>query len=187
MKKPHLQLFFTMLSLSAFTFGGGYVIVPLIRRRVVEKHGWISEEEMLELVAIGQSAPGAIAINTASLVGYRVAGFSGALCGLLGTVIPPLVILSLVSLGYELIRDNTYVAAAMRGMQAGIAAVIADVVVGMAAPYFKREKAFSLLIMAAAFAATWFFGVNVAIIIIASGLLGAVKTLLDSRKRGGEL
>lgn len=184
-KKPYLQLFFTMLSLSAFTFGGGYVIVPLMKKRVVEKHGWISEDEMLELVAIGQSSPGAIAINSATLVGYRTAGFPGALCCLFGTIIPPLVILSIVSVFYGFIRDNRYVSAAMKGMQAGIAAVIADVVFGMARPFFEKNRLPSLAVAAGAFAAAWFFNVNVAIIIVVCGTLGAALTIISSRRKGG--
>jgi len=173
-KSVHMKLFLTMFSLSAVTFGGGYVIVPLIKKQVVEKHQWMSEDEVLEYVAIGQSSPGAIAVNTAVLVGYRMAGFSGAICGLMGTIIPPLITLSIACVFYQLLRDNQYVNAAMKGMQAGIAAVIADVVFGMARPFLKKDKLPSLVIMALAFAAVWVFNVNVAVIIVLCGALGAL-------------
>ncbi|NMA33160.1 MAG: chromate transporter, partial [Clostridiaceae bacterium] len=85
------NLFLSTLKLSAFTFGGGYVIVPLMQKRFVKDLKWIDEDEMLDLVAIGQSAPGPIAINTSILVGYRMAGVPGAFLTVLGTVLPPLI------------------------------------------------------------------------------------------------
>jgi chromate transporter len=179
------KLFKTTFILSAFTFGGGYVIVPLMKKTFTDGLGWLSEEEMLELVSIGQSSPGAIAINSAVLVGYRMAGFSGALCGLAGTTLPPLIILSIVSAIYSYVRDNAYVNALMKGMQAGIAAVIADVVSGMAAGIIRTGSVFHMLIMACAFVATWFFNVNVAVIILISAALGAAYALYPRRK-GGE-
>lgn len=188
MKKAniYLKLFVSTFTLSAFTFGGGYVIVPLMKEKFADKLGWISEDEMLELVAIGQSSPGAIAINAAVLVGWRVAGLPGALLAMLGTALPPLIILSLVCVFYSLIRDNRFVSAAMKGMQSGIAAVVANVVFNMAAPYFKKDALPLLAIMFAAFAATWFFNVNVAIIIVVCGILGAVLSIVSARKKGGE-
>ncbi len=185
-KKPYWKLFLSTLTLSAFTFGGGYVIVPLMRKKFTQQLGWISEEEMLELVAIGQSSPGAVAINSATLVGYRIAGFPGALCALAGTVLPPLVILSLVSVFYEFVRDNTYVAAALRGMQAGVAAVIADVVFTMARPYCKKKEWPSFCIMIVAFLLAWLLDVNVAFIILGSGALGAVWSLIAKRRKGAD-
>ena len=99
-KDPKLfwTLFWSTFQLSAFTFGGGYVIVPLMRKRFVEGLGWIDENEMIDLIAIAQSSPGPIAVNASIIIGYRIAGISGALCTILGTVLPPLIILSLISL-----------------------------------------------------------------------------------------
>ena len=97
--------------LSAFTFGGGYVIVPLMRKKFVEEYRWIEEKEMLDLVAIGQSAPGPIAVNTSILVGYRLAGVPGAFFTILGTVLPPLIIISVISLFYTAFRESPAVAA----------------------------------------------------------------------------
>ncbi len=170
--------------LSAFTFGGGYVIVPLMKKRFCEELGWLPEEEILDLVAIGQSSPGAIAINTAVLVGHRFKGILGALVGALGTVIPPLVILSMVFYIYDAVNENTYVASFMRGMQSGIAAVIIDAVWNMAKGFFSPIKIPSVLIMAVAFCLTWFFGVNVAYIAITAGVLGAIHSVV-SKKNGG--
>ena len=103
------KLFFSTLKLSACTFGGGFVIIPLMRQRFVEQLGWIEEQEMLDLIAIAQSSPGAIAVNASILVGYHVAGVPGALLTVLGTVLPPLIILSVISLFYQAFRDNAIV------------------------------------------------------------------------------
>ena len=114
-RKDYLTLFTSTFTLSAFTFGGGFVIIPLMRKKFVEQLHWIDEEEMMDLTAIAQSSPGAIAVNASILVGYRVAGVPGALVTVLGTVLPPLIILSIISFFYTAFRDNRIVALVMRG------------------------------------------------------------------------
>ena len=123
LKKRLVTLFFSMLSISTFTFGGGFVIVTLMKRRFVDDLEWLDENEMLDMTAIAQSCPGAIAVNGAILVGQRVAGAAGIIVATVATIIPPMVILSLVSYFYALFADNPYVAAVLAGMQAGVAAV----------------------------------------------------------------
>ncbi len=185
-KKPFSlwALFSSTFVLSAFTFGGGYVIVPLMKKKFADEYGWLSEEETLELVALGQSSPGAIAINSAVLLGWRCGSLPGALVGALGTAIPPLIILTIMFHIYDFVRDNVYAAALLRGMQSGIAAVIIDAVWGMARGYFKKPvKIPSLVIMACAFCATWFFGVNVALIILAAGFVGAVWAAVEKKRK----
>lgn len=176
MQKTSLKTYWTLFSstffLSAFTLGGGYVIVPLMQKRFVEELGWIDENEMLNMVALGQSCPGPIAVNTSILVGHRVAGFVGSLVSTLGTVLPPLITLSIISLFYNQFRDNKVVAALLMGMQAGVAAVILDVVIGMAQRITKRKELVPILVMVGAFVATYFFKVNVMLIILVCGLLG---------------
>ena len=182
--KLYWKLFTATFLLSAFTFGGGYVIVPLMKGRFVDDLHWLEEQEMLDLTAIAQSAPGPIAVNASILVGWRVAGPLGSAVAILGTVLPPLVILSVLSLFYAAFRANRVVAAVLKGMQAGVAAVIASVVCDMAGNIFKEKKLLPDLIMAAAFLATWFFGVNVAWIILVCALAGILYTLW--RKKRGE-
>ncbi len=178
-------LFSSTFLLSAFTFGGGYVIVPLMKKKFADELGWLSEDETLELVAIGQSSPGAIAINAAVLLGWRCGGFPGALVGALGTAIPPLIILSVMYVIYDFVRANVYAAALLRGMQSGIAAVIIDAVWSMAKGYFKSPiKIPSIVVMACAFCATWFFNINVAYIIIVAGAAGAIAAMLTKKKEG---
>ena len=130
--KPSLRkLFLTNLYLSAFTFGGGYVIITLMKKEFVDRFHWIDEQEMLDLVAIAQSCPGPIAVNGAIVVGFQMAGIQGLLISVLATVLPPFVILSLISLCYTAFRSNDYVGWMLNGMQSGVAAVIAQVVVEM--------------------------------------------------------
>ena len=114
------KLFLSTLYLSAFTFGGGYVIVTLMKQKFVDELHWIEEDEMLDLVAIAQSAPGAIAVNGAIVVGYKLAGVLGALTAILATIIPPFVIISVISYFYEIFRDNFIVSRLLSGMQAGV-------------------------------------------------------------------
>jgi len=180
-------LFLSALQLSTFTFGGGFVIIPLMRKKFVEKLHWIDEQEMMDYTAIAQSSPGAIAVNAAILVGYRVAGIAGALIAVLGTVLPPLVILSVISFFYAAFRANQIVSMAMAGMAAGVAAVICDVVFTMGAGVLRQRRVLPVLVMAGAFAATCFFGVNVVVIILVCGVIGALDTIrLERRERRKE-
>ena len=180
----YLTLFLSTLKLSACTFGGGFVILPLMRKRFVEELGWISEQEMLDLIAIAQSSPGPIAVNASILVGYRVAGISGALITVMGTVLPPLVIISVISFFYSAFRDSQAVNLIMKGMMAGVAAVICDVVVNMVKGVIKNRKLLPVIIMIASFAASYVFKVNIVIIIIVCGIAGAADVLIKAKKEG---
>ena len=177
------RLFFSTLYLSAFTFGGGYVIVTLLKKKFVDECHWIEEDEMLDLVAIAQSAPGAIAVNGAIVVGYKLAGMLGAAVAIVATIIPPFVIISVISVFYEAFRDNFLVSQMLTGMQAGVGAVIASVVWQMGSDVVRSQSAASVLIMAAAFAATCFFGVNVVLVILAAAAVGVARTLLAQRQK----
>lgn len=181
-KKIYRKLFTSTLYLSAFTFGGGFVIIPLMKKKFVDNLQWIEENEMLNLAAIAQSSPGAVAVNAAILLGYRVAGILGALIAILGTVLPPLITLSVISLVYTAFRDNIVVKAVLKGMQAGVAAVIADVVISLGANVLKNKDIVSVFIMVGAFIATFFLKINVMYIILACGCIGAVKVFLQIRK-----
>ena len=176
------KLFFSTLYLSAFTFGGGYVIVTLLKRKFVDELHWIDEDEMLDLVAIAQSAPGAIAVNGAIVVGYKLAGVTGLLTAVLGTVLPPFLILSVISVCYEAFRSMTLIALMLEGMQAGVGAVIASVVWDMGSGIAKEKDTVSILVMIAAFVVSMFFNINVIFIILAAGILGFVRTMLQRRR-----
>ena len=188
----YLQLFWATFTLSAFTFGGGYVIVPLMREKFVEKYKWIDEKEMLDLVAIAQSAPGPIAVNTSILAGYRLAGIPGALFTILGTVSPPLIIIAVVSVFYEAFKESMAVSAVLRGMSAGVAAVVVDAVVKMALNVVGEKSIFSTALMVLSFIVVFFFNVDVKIVLLICALLGLAyyaRTFIISKRdssKGGD-
>ena len=184
MKKNNIlvKLFISTLYLSAFTFSGGYVIVTLMKKKFVDQYHWIEEKEMLDLIAIAQSSPGAIAVNGAIVVGYKLAGMAGAVTAIAATIIPPFLIISLVSVFYNIFHDNYVVSEILSGMQAGVGAVIASVVWEMGEGIVREKKASSVFIMAAAFAATCFFQVNIVFVILICIFLGIVRTWLKRRR-----
>ena len=176
LNKKYLKLFTSTFQLSACTFGGGFVIIPLMRKKFVEDLGWIEEQEMMDLTAIAQSSPGAIAVNASILVGYHVAGISGALLTVLGTVLPPLIIISVISFFYQQFRDNVFVNMAMTGMLAGVAAVICDVVINMAKSILEQKRVIPVLVLVGSFVAVRFFDVNIMVVILVCGMIGAWET-----------
>ncbi len=181
--QKYRKLFISTFKLSACTFGGGFVIIPLMRKKFVEELGWIKEEEMLDLTAIAQSSPGAIAVNASILVGFRVAGISGALLSVFGTVLPPLIIISIISLFYLEFRDNSIVNMAMAGMLCGVAAVIFDVVINMAKAMFQKRRILPVLVMIGSFVAVHILSVNIIIVIFICGVIGAVDTWYQEKER----
>ena len=178
------NLFLSTLYLSAFTFGGGYVIVTLMRKKFVSEYHWIDEDEMLDLIAIAQSAPGAIAVNGAIVVGYKLAGMLGVLVSVIATIIPPFVIISAISVCYNAFRTNLLVSLMLEGMQAGVGAVIASVVFEMGSGIVKEKNPFSLIIMTVSFIVTYFFNVNVVYVILVCIALGLIKTFVQ---KGSEM
>ena len=174
------KLFLSTLYLSAFTFGGGYVIVTLMKDKFVDKYHWIEENEMLDLIAIAQSAPGAIAVNGAIVVGYKLAGLAGVLTAIFGTVLPPFLIISVISVFYQIFRDNI-ISELLDGMQAGVGAVIASVVWDMAAGITKKKEWTSIVILSAAFIASYVMEVPVVYIVLICIAMGVIRTVLAGR------
>ena len=171
------KLFFSTLYLSAFTFGGGYVIVSLLKKKFVDELHWVEEEEMLDLVAIAQSSPGAIAVNGAIVIGYRLAGIPGVLVAVLGAVLPPFVILTVISLFYRAFQASFVVQAMLSGMKSGVSAVILSVVYDMMAGVVKEKDPLLWLVLLGSFLANYILGVNVVYIILCVILLGLLQTL----------
>lgn len=184
--KFYWTLFLSTFTLSSFTFGGGYVIVPLMQKRFVKELKWIDEEEMLDLVAIGQSAPGPIAVNTSIIVGYRMAGIMGSLIAVFGTVLPPLIIITIISFFYQSFRDNPVVSALLLGMQAGVAAVIVSVVIDMSAKIIKAKQVLPIVMMVLAFIAAIILNINIVIILLICGAVGAYTSLRGPHNQKGD-
>ncbi|MDN6625826.1 MAG: chromate transporter [Pisciglobus halotolerans] len=167
-------LFLSTFTLSAFTFGGGYVIVPLMQKRFVKELKWIDEEEMLDMVSIAQSSPGPIAVNSSIIVGYRMAGVPGALLSTVGTVLPPLILITVISFFYAAFRSNPIISALLLGMQAGVAAVIINVIYDMSARIIKQKEIIPIIMMVGAFIATIIFDVPILLILGICGLVGVL-------------
>lgn len=178
--KKILSLLGTFLRIGAFTFGGGYAMIPLVQKEVVEKHGWISDDDVIEIIAIAESTPGPIAINMATFVGYRVAGFFGALAATLGVVLPSFIIIYAISFVLDLFRDSTVVKYAFSGIRAGVLALLCKALWTM----YKKTKKYPLayIIMAGAFAVSAFTEIHVLWIIAACAAVGLVYSLIAGRK-----
>ena len=176
------KLFFSTLYLSTFTFGGGYVIVSLLKTKFVDELHWIEENEMLDLIAIAQSSPGAIAVNGAIVVGYKLAGMPGIFCAILGAILPPFVIITAISAFYTAFKENFFIQNMLSGMRAGVGAVIISVVYDMGRGVAKLRSPILIMIMIAAFLANYYFKINVILIILLTALIGAIRTVVSAKK-----
>jgi chromate transporter len=177
------KLFVSTFLLSMFTFGGGYVIVSLMQKKFVEEYAWIEESEMLDIFAIAQSSPGVIAVNASLLIGYRVAGIGGAFLTLFATILPPLLIITIISFFYLAFKNSVIVQAALLGMRSGVAAVIVDVVIKMTRNVVKEKSVMAIFIMTGALIASFFFQTHVIFIILAGGFLGFCRMYYYKKRR----
>lgn len=165
-------LFKSTFVISAFTVGGGFVLIPLMKAKFVDEFHWLSDNEALDLVAIAQSAPGAVAINASIILGIRLGGFKGLAVCLLGTILPPLITLTVVAHFYQAFASNPYVQMILKGMQCGVAAVILDVVIGLVQKQAHKKLILPLLIMAGSFIASYLLDINIMYIILIDALIG---------------
>lgn len=175
-------LFKSMFVLSACTFGGGFVIVSLMKKKYVEELKWLEEDEMLDITAITQSSPGPLPVNASVIIGYRMSGIIGSLVAILGTIIPPMVIISLISLWYTQFRTNTYIAIMLQVMRAGVAAVIFDVVMNLAQNVCKTKRIMYIAMMIISFVATCFFGISAMFIILTCLAIGIIDLIVNLKK-----
>ena len=177
--KKCLALFSTFFKIGAFTIGGGYAMIPLIQHEVAEKRKWIEESDMLDIVAIAESTPGPIAINAATFVGTKTAGFWGAFFSTLGTVLPSFIIISTLSYVLEAALKFEVVKFAFNGIRAGVIALIVKAVVTMAkkCPW----NVLSYVLAAVAFVLATFTGINVLYLIFGGALIGLFSAIV-SRK-----
>lgn len=178
-KQIYIQLFRSTFMLSACTFGGGFVIVSLMKKEFVEKQNWIDEDEMLDITAIAQSSPGPIPVNASVILGYRMAGIKGALVAVLGTILPPMIIISLIAVFYEQFRTNIYIATALQVMRAGVAAVIFDVVWNLAKNVCATKRLLYITLMILAFIGTVFLNISAMLLIFTCLIIGIFDVVLE--------
>lgn len=175
------KLFKATFMLSAFTFGGGFVIVSLMKKKFVEELQWFDEEEMLDITAIAQSSPGPIPINASVIIGYRMHGVLGALVAVFGTALPPMVIISVISVFYRQFRENEIIATALQVMRAGVAAVIFDVVLRLAKNVIATRRILYISVMTIAFVLTVFMNVSAMVIVLSCLAIGVAEMLIGLR------
>lgn len=181
--KVCLWLFGINLFISAFTFGGGYVVVPMIRKYYVFKKKVFEEEELMNMAAIAQSSPGAIAINLSALAGYQVVGIMGVVISSIAAVIPPIVILAIVSRWYTVFATNSLIIAILKGMQAGVAALIVDLVIDMTNMVIKERSLLLTLMIPSVFLASFILNINIAIILMVCCGLCIIRVWHNEKRR----
>ena len=166
--KSYFDLFISFFKIGAFTLGGGYVMIPLIEKEIVDRRKWINSDEFTEMLTLAQSAPGAIAINTAVFVGYKIRGTRGMIATVLGTAIPSIVVILLIAIFFVGMGNNETVERIFCGIRPAVVALIAVPVINM----LKKQGFKIWLIAIAAFSAlaVWLFGISPVIVIIFAGL-----------------
>lgn len=162
------EIFWSFLKIGAFTFGGGYAMIPLIQHEVITSRRWLAEKDFLDLLTLAQAAPGPIALNTAVFVGYKQRGYVGSLAAVAGVVVPSFTILLLVAMFFADIRNNQWVDAAFRGMRPAVVALIIAPIVGLTR---GMHAAFVALAMAVA-VVVWYFGISPVWFLVAGAVAG---------------
>ena len=173
-----LEIFWSFLKIGAFTFGGGYAMIPLIQHEVIHRRGWIEERNFLDLLTLAQTAPGPIALNTAVFVGYKRRGYLGALSAILGVILPSFLVILVVAIFFASIRNNTYVDAAFKGMRPAVVALIVAPIVGLT----KGMRWWLVAVALAVALVVWYFGISPVWFLIAGAVVGACVVA----RRGGE-
>ena len=180
------HLFWTYFKIGTFTLGGGYAMLPLIQREVVDTRGWLDEEEYLNMIALAQAAPGLIAVNSAIFIGWRIGGWRGVCGAVLGAVLPSFLIILAIAIFFKQFEDNKVVAAIFRGIRPAVVALIA-------VPTFRlgqraKLNRYTIWIPVVCALAIWGLGVSPIYIIIIAGLAGYIygKTHPQPLPKGGE-
>ena len=177
----NLELFLTFMKIGAFTFGGGYAMIPLIQKEVCENKKWLNEKEISDIVAISESTPGPIAINAATFVGCHTSGFPGACVATLGVVLPSFLIISLISLVLTQFQSMKPIRYAFIGIRAAVLALILKALWMM----FKstKKKAISYIIMGISLVLTAFLKIDAVFVIIGCGLFGLLWSMLHRKEQ----
>lgn len=181
-KVSYRKLFLEMIEISTFTFGGGFVIIGMMQKKFCDELHWVSEEEVLDMTAIAQSSPGALAVNSAIIFGYRIAGLKGALVSTLAVIIPPIVIISFICTIYDAFCTNEIVQITLQVMRAGVAAVIVDVVFNLVQKVVSSKDVLNVILMIGTFIASWLCKVGSVQMILFCLCFGIVRYFLEKKK-----
>jgi len=166
------ELFWTFFKINMVTFGGGFVIMPIIKKDFVDRKKILDEQDMLDMVALAQSIPGAMAINTSMLVGHRLRGTKGSVVSMVGASLPPLLVISVISFFYTAFQTNPYVLALLRGMRGAVTAIMLVSAYSMMKGVLKHNKVFSLFMMTGSFLAAYLTDISVGYLMLCAALIG---------------
>lgn len=188
--KQLLEIFLVFFKIGLFTIGGGYAMLPIIQREVVETKGWMTDEEFLDAISLTNSLPGPLATNSATFVGYRVAGTPGSVAAILGAATPSVVIILLIAMVFQNIMDYPIVQYIFDGVRPAVAALILYAVVKLAKSA-KVGEYFNWVVALLGFAAVAFFGLHPILVVVCSAAYGLllrdrVVKAVDARGENGE-
>ena len=173
-----VDIFWSFLKIGAFTFGGGYAMIPVIQHEVITKRRWLAERDFSDLLTLAQAAPGPISLNTAVFVGYKERGYWGAMAAIMGVVLPSFLIILAIAIFFSSFRDNLWVDAAFRGMRPAVVALIVAPIVGLA-----RGMHWALIGVAGATAlAVWYVGLSPIWLLMAGAVGGALYVAINGRR-----
>lgn len=183
MKKiEYWHIFIEMFKISAFTFGGGYVVIPMVEKAFVDKYHYFSKEELIDMATIAQSSPGAIAINLSALSGYRIANVKGVVFACIGSILPPMILLSIISNFYDVFIANEVIAAILHGMEAGVLVLLVDVLITMSASLIKGKDYFLYAMLVVSFIASFIFQINAFLILVVAILICIIYVIVRGVK-----
>lgn len=165
-----LVMFFSLVKIGTFTLGGGYAMIPLVQKEFVEKNKWIDNEEFLDIVALAQTVPGALIVNSSTYIGYRLFGFTGALVACLGSILPSIIIILIIAIFFDQIREFRIVESVFRGIRPAVAALISYAVYKLSSSIPRNILNISWILVSTI--SIVFLSIHPIIVIIASGLLG---------------
>ena len=175
----YFQLFWSFFKIGLFTFGGGYAMLPMLQKELVSR-GWTTDDELMDYYAIGQVTPGIIAINVSTFVGYKIKGIVGALCTMVGIVMPSIIIISLLATGLTYVWDNSVVQHAFKGIRLVIPALLLPIIIKMLKKSLVDLGAVCILILA--FIANFCFGLSPILIVLGAGCLGVLFSRFKRKK-----
>jgi chromate transporter len=179
-----VNLFISFFKINLITFGGGYAIVPIIKKIFVDEKQQLSEEKMMNLIALAQSTPGALAINTSMFLGYEIHGLFGTLVALVGAFLPPLLVISVISMFYQAFQSNPLIQAILLGMRGAVSAIMIVAAFRMTQSLLSMNKVFSILMMTSAILLSLFTHLSVGYLMLMSGFIGFIYfSYLNGEKR----
>ena len=174
--KKYLTLFLSFFKIGAFTFGGGFAMIPLIHEEMVEKHKWLTDDEMSDMIAVAESTPGVLSVNTATYVGYKVGGILGSILSTFGTVIPSIITITIIAIFYDKFIELQFIKFAFKGIRAAIAILIFNASLKLYRLCPKTALSYILIVITTII--TLFFEINSFLIIIGGGIIGLISQII---------